>query len=94
MRKNERKCDSAASDDSPADYGVAHWLPEGGKAAKCFSIYCKNEFEYKNIVDYITDSDGLTAICPKCGIDSVLPKEYDNYVITKDDIDMLNEMYF
>ena len=61
---------------------------------KCVCIYCKKEFDYKNIKDYIPDSDGLTAECPYCGIDSVLPKEYDNYVITKDDIDMLNEMYF
>ena len=61
---------------------------------KCICIYCKSEFEYKDIKDYIPDSDGLTAECPYCGIDSVLPKEYDNYVITKDDIDRLNEMYF
>ena len=61
---------------------------------KCICIYCKNEFDYKEIDDYVADSDGLTAICPKCGIDSVLPKEYDGYTVTKEDIDLLNKEYF
>lgn len=61
---------------------------------KCVCIYCKQEFDYKDIVDFISDSDGLTAVCPKCGIDCVLPKEYDNYVVTKEDLDNLYEEYF
>lgn len=61
---------------------------------KCVCIYCKKEFDYKDIVDYISDSDGLTAECPYCGIDSVLPKEYDGYVVTKEDLDKLYEEYF
>ena len=61
---------------------------------KCICIYCKKEFDYKEINNYIPDSDGLTAECPYCNIDSVLPIEYDGYKITKEDIDTLNEMYF
>ena len=61
---------------------------------KCVCIYCKNEFDYKKIENYIADSDGLTAECPICGIDSVMPLEYDNYKVTKEDLDILNEMYF
>ena len=33
-------------------------------------------------------------ICIYCRIDSVLPKEYDNYVVNQEDLDILNEMYF
>ena len=65
---------------------------EGKKHTEC--IYCKKEFEYKEIDNYVADIDGLTAECPYCHIDSVLPKEYDGYTLTKEDIDTLNEMYF
>ena len=61
---------------------------------KCVCIYCKKEMDYKEIVDYIPDSDGLTAVCPFCGMDSVIPKEYDGYIVTLEDIEKLNEEYF
>ena len=61
---------------------------------ECVCIYCKKDFNYKDIVDFIGDSDGLTAECPYCHIDSVLPKEYDGYVVTKEDLDYLYEFYF
>lgn len=61
---------------------------------KCVCIYCKKEFEYKEIENYIADSDGLTAECPYCRIDAVIPKEYDGYIVTKEDLDNLYEMYF
>lgn len=61
---------------------------------KCICIYCKKEFDYKDIVDYIPDSDGLTAICPCCKMDSVLPREYDGYLITNDDLEHLYNEYF
>jgi len=61
---------------------------------KCVCIYCKKEFDYKEIENYIADSDGLTAECPFCNIDSVIPLEYDNYKVTKEDLDNLYEMYF
>lgn len=57
-------------------------------------IYCKKEINYKDIIDYIPEVNGLSAVCPFCGIDSVIPIEYNGYRITKEDIDQLNEMYF
>lgn len=64
------------------------------KDKKCLCIYCKKEFDYKEINDFNSDSDGLTAICPNCGIDCVLPKENDGYLITTEDLDILYDMYF
>lgn len=61
---------------------------------KCVCIYCKKEFNYKDIDNYVADIDGLTAECPYCHIDSVLPKEHDGYVITNEDLDKLYEEYF
>ena len=61
---------------------------------KCVCIYCKKEFDYKDIEDYVAGIDGLTAECPYCHIDSVLPKEHDGYVITSEDLDKLYEEYF
>jgi len=60
----------------------------------CVCIYCKKEFDYKEIENYISDSDGLTAECPFCKIDCVLPKSYDGYTITKDDLENLYDLYF
>lgn len=37
--------------------------------AGCY--YCKSIYSAVQISEYV--DDGLTALCPKCGIDSVLP---------------------
>lgn len=43
----------------------------------CF--FCTNFVEYSDIPDFIEDSEGLTAICPNCGIDSLVPlDEFDS----------------
>ncbi|WP_295569937.1 cytoplasmic protein [uncultured Stenotrophomonas sp.] len=36
----------------------------------CGCFYCLDIFDYKNIEDWIDDGD--TALCPSCGIDSVI----------------------
>lgn len=36
----------------------------------CGCFYCLDIIDYKNIEDWIDDSD--TALCPSCGIDSVI----------------------
>jgi hypothetical protein len=46
------------------------WFAES-KQAGCF--YCCQTFSPKEITNWINDRLGETAICPKCGIDSVIP---------------------
>jgi hypothetical protein len=36
----------------------------------CGCFYCLDIFDYRNIEDWIDDGD--TALCPSCGIDSVI----------------------
>ena len=39
----------------------------------CGCYYCENMYNPKEIEEWINDKEGATAICPKCGIDSVVP---------------------
>jgi hypothetical protein len=41
-------------------------------ASLCGCFYCERQFPPSEIVDWVDDKEG-TAICPHCGIDSVLP---------------------
>lgn len=54
---------------------------------KCHCFYCKGSIESSEIVEY-TDQ-GQTAICPKCGIDAIVPDSIDDEI---DDI-LISEMH-
>ena len=54
----------------------------------CGCGYCVSIFNPKLITDWIEDENDLTAICPYCGIDSVIPKHFD-YELNKE---LLKEM--
>ena len=58
---------------------------EADTACGCF--YCLKIFDPREITEWITDKDG-TAICPYCGIDSVIG-ESSGYPIT---VEFLSEM--
>lgn len=51
----------------------------------CF--YCCRRIDGPAVKDF-TDC-GLTAICPECGIDAILPGEYPGYVLLQ-----MHERYF
>lgn len=53
---------------------------------KCYCFYCLSHIDPKEIETYI--DDGKTALCPKCGIDSILPNSAAGTV----DEDTLKEM--
>jgi hypothetical protein len=42
-------------------------------AAKCGCFYCLRIFDPGSIDEWMDDKDGKTAVCPHCGIDSVIP---------------------
>jgi hypothetical protein len=58
---------------------------QASKVCGCF--YCLSTFNPEFIKEW-TDSN-RTALCPKCGIDSVLP-ESDMYIL---DFEFLHQMY-
>ena len=60
-------------------------------ADTCGCFYCKQIFYAGDVTEW-TD-DGNTAICPHCGVDSVICNEKD-YVVTPEDLELLNKYYF
>lgn len=43
------------------------------KSKLCGCFYCLNVYPASDVLEWIEDDGGNTAICPKCGIDSVFP---------------------
>ena len=59
------------------------------RVGRCGCFYCLAIFEPQEIEGWIEDEGGDTALCPRCGIDSVLP-ESDECPLTKS---FLRRMY-
>jgi len=62
-----------------------------GQNGKCTCVYCLNTYPSKDVVEYTPSDD--CAICPLCGIDSVIAMDF------MDDVDMeqikrWREIYF
>lgn len=57
---------------------------------KCLCFYCGKRYDVSKVKDWIHDDKEDTALCPHCGIDSVIP---DNN-ITDEIVNELYEYYF
>ena len=57
---------------------------------KCYCFYCKEKFDSTEVSKYI--DNGQTAICPKCGVDTVLPDNIEG--INDRVIDEMNKYWF
>lgn len=62
------------------------------KDKKCGCFYCLKIFDPKEIVFWIEDTSG-TAVCPYCGIDSVIG-EYSGCPITKEFLTKMQKYWF
>ena len=60
---------------------------------KCGCFYCLRFFSSEDIVDWSIDKPDWTAICPYCGIDSVIG-ENDGYPLTEDFLEEMFEEWF
>lgn len=58
----------------------------------CGCFYCLNIFNPREVSRWIEDKSG-TAICPYCGIDSIIG-ESSGYLITEDFLKALQNQYF
>ena len=62
------------------------------KSTFCGCFYCVTIFEPHEINTWINDKDGKTAMCPYCGIDSVLP---DSMVeLSEEYLQKMKEVWF
>ena len=84
------------------DYIKAHefssnHMPKLKKDKKCGCFYCLKIFSPDEITDWITGSSEIdkegTAICPYCGIDSVIG-ESSGYPITKEFLTKMHNHWF
>ncbi len=80
-----------------ADYIEAHKFSanhqkELSEDTKCGCFYCLKIFDPKEITDWLEDRSG-TAVCPYCGIDSVIGA-YSGYPITTDFLRKMQEYWF
>ena len=69
------------------------------KSKICGCFHCLEFFPPSEITEWLDESEdcprgaGKTAVCPKCGIDSVLP-ESPLYKLTEDLLKAMNKEYF
>lgn len=61
------------------------------KAKKCGCFYCLQVFNPNKILEWV--DDGQTALCPFCGVDSII---YDNktYPLSKDFLEKMYKYWF
>jgi len=64
------------------------------EAKQCACFYCGKRFRVLEIKDWIEDKNGLTAQCPYCQIDSVVPTIVDNKEVTDEDLKKMNKYWF
>ena len=57
----------------------------------CGCFYCGGTFRPSEIADWV--DSGQTALCPRCGIDSVIGSEA-GFPLTKDFLDQMHEYWF
>ena len=62
------------------------------KDKKCGCFYCLKIFNPNEIKEWIKDTNG-TAICPYCGIDSIIG-ESSRFPITEDFLKEMNDYWF
>ena len=67
-------------------------MPMLKKDKKCGCFYCLKIFDPIAIIDWQPDKEG-TAVCPYCGIDSIIG-ESSGYPITKEFLKEMNNHWF
>lgn len=60
---------------------------------KCGCFFCLKIFNPKEITDWIEDRYDKTALCPNCGIDSVIG-EYTGFPITYEFLKKMKKYWF
>ncbi len=66
------------------------------KGRRCGCFYCLKFFDASEIEEFCPEEEtgeSVTAICPYCGIDSILP-ETTGYTLTQEFLSEMNKIYF
>lgn len=64
----------------------------------CICLYCGKEYPYTKVSAWVQDEPEITAICPFCGVDAVVPKSVDNkvdkFTVTEELRQAIKKYYF
>ena len=63
------------------------------KSTKCGCFCCGKIFDSSEIIEWTIDRNGDTALCPYCGIDSVLP-DSAGYPLTEEFLVKMHKRWF
>ena len=63
------------------------------KSKKCGCFCCGKIFDSSEIIEWAIDRNGDTALCPYCGIDSVLP-DSAGYPLTEEFLMKMHKRWF
>jgi hypothetical protein len=81
-------------------YEQSRWHAEAIRNSRnCGCFHCLSIFKPNEIIDWIDEPEncpkdgGRTAICPNCGVDSVLPDSID-YDLTKNFLEIMQAVFF
>ncbi len=62
---------------------------------QCGCFYCLEVYDPKEIKEWVGEShSGLTAVCPKCGIDSVIPSSSGYPVNDRKFLEEMHQVWF
>jgi hypothetical protein len=80
------------------DYILAHEYCSSNKESimksdLCGCFYCLAIFTHAEIYEWIPDKKGDTALCPKCGIDSVIGSD-SNFPMKKEFLNKMKQYWF
>ncbi|QNF34767.1 hypothetical protein HUW51_19290 [Adhaeribacter swui] len=65
------------------------------ESEQCVCFYCQGIYSPTEIVEWINENNGgETAVCPKCGIDSVLGSKSGLPITDKEFIEEMTEYFF
>jgi len=81
-------------------HGLSGWHEEAvRRSTRCGCFYCLSMFASAEVVEWVDEppacprGPGRTAICPKCGIDAVLP-DGDQVEVTQELLAAMNQRWF
>lgn len=64
-----------------------------GKSQLCGCFHCLGIYPANDVVEWIEDNGDLTAECPKCGVDSVIP-DASGISLNADFLAAMNKRWF
>lgn len=60
---------------------------------KCSCLFCRHTIDARDVQDWINDDQGVSAICPECGMDTLIG-DASGYSFSKEELREINLTYF